>query len=181
MNWADHLFNISQLKICPLILLHMLFYTLWCWVSCFANLIRQTLLLPDLLGSALLDDGKEKVLVFFLSALLLQVIVISSSVWLQAAMVQLLLASPEADSSHSLRTIRSSRGGMEVTPEVWATAPGPFLSVLGSDKPTFCNLSPGSGSILLQLLFVSCFSVFTVSLFQYLWNQFSVIFSVWNT
>lgn len=44
-------------------------------------------------------------------------IVISSSVWLQAAMVQLLLASPELDSSHSLRSIRSSRGGVEVTPE----------------------------------------------------------------
>ena len=64
-----------------------------------------------------MDDGREKVLVFSLSALLLHVIVISSSVWLQAAMVQLLLASPELDSSHSIRSIRSSRGGMEVTPE----------------------------------------------------------------
>ena len=75
-------------------------------------------MLPDLLGFALLDDGREKVLVFFLPALLLQVIIISSSVWLQAAMVQLLLASLEADSSHSLRSIKSSRGGREVTPEV---------------------------------------------------------------
>lgn len=162
MNWADHLSNISQLKICLLTLL-TLFYTLWCWVSGFANLIPQTPLLPDLLGFALLDDGREKVLVFFLPALLLQVIIISSSVWLQAAMVQLLLASPEADSSHSLRSIRSSRGGTEVTPEVWAIAPGPFLSVLGSDKPIFCNFSPGSGTILLTVIIyelLQCFYCF---------------------
>lgn len=104
---------------------------------------------------------------FFLSALLLQMVVISSSSgWLPASVVQLLLAFSEPDSSHFLRSSSSSRSGMGGCPPRSSNgSTGPFSKMLGSDNPTFCNLSSGSGSIFLQLLYISCLSVSTLSVF----------------
>lgn len=124
------------------------------------KLIHQTLA-TDLLCSALLEDGGEKGLICFYQHCFKQVEVISSSNGgLQAAAVQLPLVFPDSDSSHSLRG-SSSMGGIEgALRRLRDSSTGPFSKILRSENFTFGNLSPGSGSIFLQLLFMSCLSGF---------------------